>query len=64
MRMTFWAKAFLNKKESNEYKEYGFNNEIDSKVIMALLNSSLFFMYWKDIRLLAYHYRRVKVFYV
>lgn len=49
MRMTFWAKAFLNEKKSNEFKEFGFKNDVDSKVIMAILNSSLFFMYWESI---------------
>ncbi|WP_102349065.1 Eco57I restriction-modification methylase domain-containing protein [Bacillus sp. Marseille-P3661] len=49
MRMTFWTKAFLTEKESNEFKTFGFNTETDSKVIMALLNSSIFFMYWECI---------------
>lgn len=47
MRMTFWTKAFINKKDSNEFKEFSFNSEIDRNVIMALLNSSLFFFYWE-----------------
>ncbi|WP_234982598.1 Eco57I restriction-modification methylase domain-containing protein [Ornithinibacillus halophilus] len=49
MRMTFWTKAFLTDKKSNEFKEFGFQNETDSKVVMALLNSTLFFMYWECI---------------
>lgn len=49
MRMTFWTKAFLTEKKSNEFKEFCFPSETDSKIVMAILNSSLFFLYWECI---------------
>lgn len=47
MRMTFWTKAFLNEKKSNEFKKFNFENELDRNVTMALLNSNIFFCFWE-----------------
>ena len=47
MRMTFWPKCFLRSKDSNEFKRYYLDTEENQKVIMAVLNSSLFYYYWE-----------------
>lgn len=46
MRAAFWIKAFLNKHDGSEYKEFGSSTEEISKYAMCLLNSSLFWWYW------------------
>lgn len=45
MRLTFWAKCFLDKSRSKEYKEFSIQ-ENRLSYIYCLLNSSLFFWYW------------------
>lgn len=45
MRATFWIKAFLEKKDSSEYKRLEFNENV--RYLMAcILNSSLFWWFW------------------
>lgn len=46
MRASFWIKAFVNKHNGGEYKEYCCQSEEMSKYVMCLLNSSLFWWYW------------------
>lgn len=47
MRMTFWTKCFLRPKKSNEFKVFNLDNDLDAKVIMAVLNSNTFFYFWE-----------------
>lgn len=46
MRAAFWIKAFVNKHNGGEYKEFGCQSKEMSNYIMCLLNSSLFWWYW------------------
>lgn len=46
MRAAFWIKAFVNKHNGGEYKEYGCQSEEMENYIMCILNSSLFWWYW------------------
>jgi type I restriction-modification system DNA methylase subunit len=46
MRATFWIKAFINKHNGGEYKQYNCKNEEMANYVMCLLNSSLFWWYW------------------
>jgi hypothetical protein len=46
MRAAFWIKAFLNKHDGSEYKEFGSSSDHISKYAMCLFNSSLFWWYW------------------
>lgn len=45
MRACFWIKAFSFKQNSNEYKEFKFEQNMRD-FILCVLNSSLFFLYW------------------
>ncbi len=44
--MTFWTKCFLKPKESNEFQEHFLKSDLDAKVLMAVLNSNLYFYIW------------------
>ncbi|WP_233120157.1 HsdM family class I SAM-dependent methyltransferase [Tissierella creatinophila] len=46
MRAAFWIKAFVNKHNGGEYKEYGCQSKEMANYIMCILNSSLFWWYW------------------
>ena len=46
MRAAFWIKAFLNKHQGAEYKEFFCENDEIASYCMCLLNSSLFWWYW------------------
>lgn len=46
MRMMYWTKCFITPQKSQEYKKF---NALNSKVIAATLNSSLFFWFWEII---------------
>jgi len=45
MRATFWIKAFSFKIDSNEFKKLSFGDK-NKWIVLALLNSSLFFFHW------------------
>jgi tRNA1(Val) A37 N6-methylase TrmN6 len=44
-RVSFYVKAFLNDPGSNEYKRFKVK-KYNSRVILSIVNSSLFWMYW------------------
>ena len=44
-RASFYIKAFFKDPKSNEYDHYRVN-QISSKALLAILSSSLFWMYW------------------
>lgn len=45
-RIGFWTKAFMNKINTNELKQYYLPDNSTQKVIYCLLNSSTFYYYW------------------
>lgn len=46
MRAAFWIKAFINKHNGGEYRQYNCRNRDIANYVMCLLNSSLFWWYW------------------
>lgn len=46
-RLCFWNKSFIKEMTSSEYKKYYLNTKDNAKVINAVLNSNLFFMFWE-----------------
>ena len=46
-RMTFWAKCFSTPESSKEYKVYRIVDSVSKHAVVALLNSSLFYMLWE-----------------
>ncbi|MGI6593664.1 MAG: HsdM family class I SAM-dependent methyltransferase [Christensenellales bacterium] len=46
MRATFWIKAFIDKHNSGEYKQFKCLDFNHANLCMCLLNSSLFWWYW------------------
>lgn len=49
MRMCFWNKSFTYLHQSNEYKVFNFENEKQSIIFSALLNSNIFFFFWESV---------------
>src|SRR5699024_5501321 len=46
MRAAFWIKAFINKHNGSEYRQYNCKDANFANYAMCLLNSSLFWWYW------------------
>lgn len=46
MRAAFWIKAFINKHNGGEYRQYNCKDDNFANFAMCLLNSSLFWWYW------------------
>lgn len=46
-RLCFWNKSFIKEMTSSEYNKYYLNTNENAKIINAVLNSSLFFMFWE-----------------
>ena len=46
-RMTFWMKCFKGEKKSNSFKKSMFNSEDESLIFIAVMNSSLYYLFWE-----------------
>lgn len=48
-RMTFWMKCFKNEKLSSEFKKYSFASDENAWIFTAIMNSSLYYLFWECI---------------
>jgi len=49
MRIMYWCKCFTESKQSQEYKQYAVSNATEQKLLVSLLNSTLYFWFWEFI---------------
>jgi hypothetical protein len=47
MRMMYWGKCFTTRHTSNEYRHFYAPSQMNQKVLVAILNSTLYFWYWE-----------------
>jgi len=43
----YWVKSFTKPQKSNEYKSFNASSLLDKKVVVAVLNSTLYFWFWE-----------------